>query len=146
VVAWQEETAIEKDIVLTQKDVNEILLAKAAIFTGCSVLMKRMDIHREQIEEVVIGGAFGSYLNPRNTIRIGMIPDMDPQIISFRGNLALLGAKMLLVSSKYREIEKEIRSKINYVELTTDPDFSSEYTNALFLPNRILERFPSLQR
>ena len=146
VVAWHYETATEKDIVLTQKDVNEILLAKAAIFTGCSILMKRMSVHREQIKEVVIGGAFGSYLNPGNTIRIGMIPDVNPQIISFKGNLALLGAKMLLVSTKYRELEEEIRSRIKYIELTTDPEFNSEYTNALFLPNRKPERFPSFAR
>ena len=123
---------------------NEILLAKAAIFTGCSILMKRLNVHRERIREVVIGGAFGSYLNPKNTITIGMIPDINPQIISFRGNLALLGAKMLLVSTKYRELEEEIRSRIRYIELTTDPDFSSEYSNALFLPNRKPERFPSI--
>ena len=122
---------------------NEILLAKAAIYTGCSILMKRMGLHREQIKEVIVGGAFGSYLNPRNIISIGMIPDIDPQIISFRGNLALLGAKMLLMSTKFREMEKEIRHRIKYVELTTDPDFSSEYANALFLPNRKPERFPS---
>jgi uncharacterized 2Fe-2S/4Fe-4S cluster protein (DUF4445 family) len=143
IVAWHYETANQKDIVLSQKDVNEILLAKAAIFTGCSTLMKRTNVHREQIKEVVIGGAFGSYLNPRNTITIGMIPDVDPQIISFKGNLALLGAKMLLVSTKYRELEEKIRPKIRYIELTTDPDFSSEYANALFLPNRKPEKFPS---
>jgi uncharacterized 2Fe-2S/4Fe-4S cluster protein (DUF4445 family) len=146
VVAWQNETGAQKDIVLTQKDVNEIILAKAAIFTGCSILMKRMSVNREQIKAVVMGGAFGCYLTPRNTIAIGMIPDVDPEIISFRGNLALLGAKMLLVSAKFREMERECRSRIKYIELTNDPDFKSEYTNALFLPNRKPERFPSLSR
>ena len=146
IVAWHYETATEKDIVLTQKDVNEILLAKAAIFTGCFTLMKRMNIHREQIKEVVIGGAFGSYLNPKNAITIGMIPAVNPHIIDFRGNLALLGARMLLVSTKYREMEKEIRPRIKYIELTIDPDFSSVYTDALFLPNRKPERFPSFSR
>jgi uncharacterized 2Fe-2S/4Fe-4S cluster protein (DUF4445 family) len=146
VVAWQDETGAQKDIVLTQKDVNEIMLAKAAIFTGCSILMKRMNVSNEQIKAVVMGGAFGCYLDPRNTIAIGMIPDVDPEIISFRGNLALLGAKTLLVSGKFRELERECRSKIKYIELTNDPDFKSEYTNALFLPNRKPERFPSHSR
>jgi uncharacterized 2Fe-2S/4Fe-4S cluster protein (DUF4445 family) len=146
VVAWQNETAAQRDIVLTQKDVNEIILAKAAIYTGCSILMKRMGVSREEIKTVVMGGAFGCYLNPRNTITIGMIPDFDPEIISVRGNLALLGAKMLLVSAKFRELERECRSKIKYIELTNDPDFKSDYTNALFLPNRKPEKFPSFSR
>lgn len=136
VVAWSRDTATGKDIVLTQNDVSEILLAKAAVFTGCSILMQKRNITRDQIEEIAIGGAFGSYLNPKSAITIGMLPGVSPERISLRGNLALLGAKILLISKAHRRTEADIRSKVEYVELTVDPKFKTEFANALFLPHR----------
>jgi uncharacterized 2Fe-2S/4Fe-4S cluster protein (DUF4445 family) len=136
VVARGQETATGKDIVLTQGDVSEILLAKAAVFTGCSLLMRNRHIAVNQIEEIAIGGAFGSYLNPRSALAIGMLPGVSPERISLRGNLALLGAKILLVSRAHRQMEADIRSKVEYVELTADPAFKSEFADALFLPHR----------
>jgi uncharacterized 2Fe-2S/4Fe-4S cluster protein (DUF4445 family) len=135
-IADSKATATGKDIVLTQDDVNEILLAKAAIYTACSLLMKRMGVQREQIQEIVIGGALGSYLNAQNAIRVGMLPAVSPDRISARGNLALLGARLLLTSRPHRQLEEVIPRRVKYIELTVEPNFSREFAAALFIPHK----------
>ena len=145
VVAWGDETATGKEITVTQRDINEILLAKAAIYTGCSILMKRRNVKEEDIDRVYIAGAFGSYINPENAKIIGLIPDVPTRKIKFAGNTAVTGAKMALISKEIREKAILISKKVRYLELTIDPDFSEEFVNALFIPNRNINRFSTVK-
>jgi uncharacterized 2Fe-2S/4Fe-4S cluster protein (DUF4445 family) len=101
-----------------------------------------MGVQREQIQQIVIGGAFGSYLNPQNAISIGMLPAVSPDRISVRGNLALLGARLLLTSRRHRQLEEVIPTRVKYIELTVEPGFSREFAAALFVPHRDPTRFP----
>ena len=146
VVAWGDETATGKEITVTQRDINEILLAKAAIYTGCSILMKRRNVKEEDIDRVYIAGAFGSYINPENAKIIGLLPDIPTRKIEFVGNTAITGAKMALISKEMREKANLISKKVRYLELTMDPDFSKEFVNALFIPNRNINRFPTVKK
>ncbi|RJS83989.1 DUF4445 domain-containing protein [Candidatus Bathyarchaeota archaeon] len=146
VVAWSEETGTGREIVVTQKDICKIQLAKAAIYAGCSILMKRKKVRREYIDKVFIAGAFGSYINPENAKLIGLIPDVPTAKISFIGNTAVTGAKMVLISKEARKKANLISKKVRYLELAADPDFNEEFISAIFIPHKDLNRFPSVKR
>lgn len=134
IVAWDNETVTGKAITITQKDINEIQLAKAAIYTGCSILMKRKNLKDRDINRVFIAGAFGSYLNPENAKIIGLIPDIPTEKIKVVGNTAVMGAKMALVSKEVRKKAEEIANRVRYLELANDPDFNQEFLKALIFP------------
>jgi len=134
VVAESAETATGKDVTITQKDVNETQLAKSAIYTGCSILMKRKNIEKKRINRVFIAGAFGNYLNPGNAKLIGLIPDVPTEKIRFVGNTALSGAKSALISKKMRKKATQIANSVRYLELANDPDFNFEFSKALLFP------------
>ena len=146
VIAWGHETATGKDITLTQHDIREIQLAKAAIFTGCSILMKRKNIDEEKIDRVLVAGAFGNYINPESAKVLGLLPDVPINKIKFVGNTAIAGAKMALTSKEARKEANKISKKIRYLELAACPDFEEEFLNAIFIPHKNLSRFPSVRR
>jgi len=146
VVAWSEETGTGREIVVTQKDICKIQLAKAAIYAGCSILMKRKKVRRKCLDKVFIAGAFGSYINPENAKLIGLIPDVPTAKISFIGNTAVTGAKMVLISKEARKKASLISKKVRYLELAADPDFNEEFISAIFIPHKDLNRFPSVKR
>jgi uncharacterized 2Fe-2S/4Fe-4S cluster protein (DUF4445 family) len=142
VIAWKDEAAIESDIVVTQSDIREVQLAKAAIYTGGSILMKQMRAMPEQIHRVFLAGAFGNYVDPQNARIIGMYPDIPLERVQFVGNTAGSGARMALLSIDEREKAKEIAKRVEYVELGADPDFQNEFLKATYLPHMETERFP----
>jgi len=145
VVARKNESGTGKEITVTQKDINEIQLAKAAIFTGCSILMKRKKVNEKDINRVFMAGAFGSYINPESAKFIGLTPDVPTKKIKFVGNTAITGAELALISKEARKTAKTISEKVRYLELSVDPDFTLEFSNAMFLPHKDLDRFPSVK-
>jgi uncharacterized 2Fe-2S/4Fe-4S cluster protein (DUF4445 family) len=120
VIAWGKETKTRKEITITQKDIREIQLAKAAI-TGCAILMKRKKLKEEGITKLFIAGAFGNYINPENAKIIGLIPDVPTEKVEFVGNTAIIGAKMTLISDEARKKADTISKKVRYLELAADP-------------------------
>ena len=122
-----------RDLVVTRKDVNEIQLAKAAIRAGIEVLLGEAGLEAEQIERVVVAGAFGTYLDVDSALAVGMFPPLPRERFVQVGNAAGIGAKMALMSRRCRERAEEIARCVEYVELTTHPRFVEEYTAALML-------------
>ena len=145
VLTWKNETATGREITVTQEDINEIQLAKAAIFTGCRILMKKKNVKRKNLDQVLIAGAFGSYIDPESAKLIGLVPDVPTEKIKSVGNTALTGAKMALISREARKTAETLSKRIRYLELTVDPDFRSEFANAMFIPHKDLNRFPSVK-
>ena len=146
VLVWKEESGTSQDITITQKDISELQLAKAAIFTGCSILMKRKNVRLENVERLLIAGSFGSCISTENAKLIGLVPDVPNERIMFVGNTALSGAKMALVSVDARETAEELSRRIRYIELASDPDFHTEFADAMFIPHKNLDRFPSVKK
>jgi uncharacterized 2Fe-2S/4Fe-4S cluster protein (DUF4445 family) len=149
VIAWREETSIGKDITVTLSDVRAMQLAKGALYTGCKTLMKRMGIN--EVDNVILAGAFGSYIDREASMVIGMFPDCDLDKVVAVGNAAGDGARIALLNQKMREEANEVAKKIRYVELTIDPDFQTEFMRAMYFPhmkdkfsnvNHILEKIP----
>ncbi|MCU0852473.1 MAG: ASKHA domain-containing protein [Thermoplasmata archaeon] len=143
VLAWARDTSVSQDIVVSQKDIQEIQLAKAAIFTGVSIMMKKLKTEPSTLNRVYAAGAFGTYVDAGAAIRIGMYPDVPQERIKFIGNAAGSGARMCLKSVEMRDLAEKLSRKVEYVELAAERDFQEEFAKAMFLPHRDLSRFPS---
>jgi len=143
VLAPAVESTMGVDITITQHDIQEIQLAKAAIFTGVSILMKKLRLRASLIDRVYAAGAFGTYVDAASAITIGMYPDVPLERISFIGNAAGSGARMCLKSTKMRDLADDLSKRVGYVELAAERDFQTEFAQAMFLPHRDLSRFPA---
>ena len=145
VVAWAEETAHGRDIVLTKVDIDNLLRAKAAIYAGYTVLCQSVGVDPADVEQVLIGGAFGQYINIEKAIQIGLLPDLPWERFQFLGNTSVKGAYMALLSRDARAHIADAAAKLTYVELSADNSFYDCFTSALFLPHTEIGRFPSVQ-
>lgn len=142
VIARTEETAIGQDIVICQKDIRAIQLAKGAMYSGTKIMMNKLGI--EKIDRVVLAGAFGSYIDKMSAAVIGLFPDCDPARVQAVGNAAGDGARMALLNTDKRK-EADIRAReVEYVELTVEPDFNDAFTKALIFPHAE-DEFPHLK-
>lgn len=144
ILATGKETANGRDITIGQHDIQEIQLAKAAIFTGVSVLMQKLKLGSSQIARIYAAGAFGTYVDASSAIAIGMYPDVPVERIKFIGNAAGSGARMCLRSVAMRDLADDLSKKVRYVELAAEKNFQSEFAQAMFLPHRNLLRFPNV--
>ncbi len=113
----------KRRITISQKDVDQILLAKGAIRAGIDVLMDEMGVEKDDLDEIVIAGAFGSYMLPEQAVRLGMLPDIPLGCVRAVGNAAGAGARMMLISKEARTNAEALARRIEYLELTIYPDF-----------------------
>ena len=120
-----------KPIYLTQRDVREVQLAKAAVYAGIKILLKEVGISTEDIQEILLAGAFGNFINKESARRIGLIPHLPLRRIRFIGNAAGTGAEISLLSKKMREVSQEISKKVKYIELSSRSDFQEEFIKAM---------------
>ncbi|MBC7251699.1 MAG: DUF4445 domain-containing protein [Anaerolineae bacterium] len=147
VIAWKEETAGQReDIVITQADIDNLLRAKAAIYAGFSVLTRSVGLELAEVEQVLIGGAFGKYIDIEKAIQIGLLPDMPWDRFQYLGNTSALGAYISLLCPDMRREVMHIAERMTYLELSADNTFYDEFTKALFLPHTDLAAFPSVAR
>jgi uncharacterized 2Fe-2S/4Fe-4S cluster protein (DUF4445 family) len=145
VVAWGPETEIGHDIVVTETDVDSLLRAKAAMYAGFSVLCRSVGVDIADVEQFLIGGAFGQFINVEKAIQIGLLPDLPVERFRFLGNTSALGAYIALLAVDARRQVPEIAGRMTYLELSADNSFMDEYTSALFLPHTDLDAFPSVR-
>jgi uncharacterized 2Fe-2S/4Fe-4S cluster protein (DUF4445 family) len=134
------------DIVLTEPDIANLLRAKGAIYAGFSVLTNSMGIDLADVEEVLIAGSFGKYINVEKAVTIGLLPDMPWERFRYLGNTSVLGAYQALLSRRLRREVTEIAQRMTYLELSADNSFMEEFTSALFLPHTDETAFPSVAR
>ena len=145
VVAWAADGA-KKDIAITAVDVDNLLRAKAAIYAGFAVLAESVGLPLEAVEQVLIGGAFGKYINVEKAVEIGLLPDMLWENFHFLGNTSVLGAYYALLDQKLRDRIADIASRMTYIELSADNSFFEAFTSALFLPHTDMTLFPSVAK
>jgi uncharacterized 2Fe-2S/4Fe-4S cluster protein (DUF4445 family) len=145
VVAWGGETATGRDIVLTKVDIDNLLRAKAAIYAGYTVLCQSVGVDPGDVEQVLIGGAFGQYINIEKAVQTGLLPDLPWDRFQFLGNTAVKGAYLALLSRDARRHIAEAAGRMTYLELSADNTFYHNFTSALFLPHTEIARFPSVQ-
>jgi uncharacterized 2Fe-2S/4Fe-4S cluster protein (DUF4445 family) len=133
VIVSEEERTGGSAITITQSDVRELQLAQAAIRSGIQILLRDKKLSDADLDEVVVAGAFGSYLNISSAIAIGMLPAIPASRFRQVGNAAGAGAKIALVSREKREaVQKGVRA-IRYIELAVAPDFNTIFTQSISL-------------
>jgi uncharacterized 2Fe-2S/4Fe-4S cluster protein (DUF4445 family) len=122
-------------VYLTQKDIRELQFAKGSIATGIKVLMDILGVETKDLEEVLLGGSFGSYLNPESAKIIGLVPPVDVDRIIAVGNSAGEGAKIALLSYRERQVAFELPGRIEYIELSGRTDFNDAFVSVLGFPH-----------
>ncbi len=125
------ESGHEKDIRVTGSDVHEIQLAKGAIRAGTDILLNEAGLQAQDLDEIIVAGAFGTYLKLESAIRIGMLPDLPETKFRQVGNAAGAGAKLLLVSKEKRQETERILQKMRYIELTTYGGFQEQFYSSM---------------
>jgi uncharacterized 2Fe-2S/4Fe-4S cluster protein (DUF4445 family) len=123
-----------RDVVITQNDINEIQLAKGAIRAGLEVLLDATGTTPEEVQEVVIAGAFGSFLKVQSALQVGLLPHLPNARYRQIGNAALAGARWALLSRQVRERARQIASQTNYLELTSYPKFNRRFALGMLFP------------
>lgn len=126
----------ENAITITQKDVRQFQLAKAAMVAAIEIILKRTDTRIEDLESMYIAGGFGSFLNIKNTKYVGMIPNIELKKVKFIGNSSLAGAKIFLLSSKIRKLADEIIHNVRYINMGGDSEFYNIFINAIKFPKK----------
>jgi uncharacterized 2Fe-2S/4Fe-4S cluster protein (DUF4445 family) len=141
VIAWAEETSIGRDIPMTQQDVRQIQLAKAALFTASRTLLKRFGL--QDPDKVILAGGFGSFIDKEKAMLIGLIPDCNLDNVYAVGNAAGDGARIALLNIEKRNEIDEVTRKVERFELPTDPEFQNQFMLATSFPH-MSEPFPHI--
>lgn len=131
VLAWRDG---EEDIVINQKDIREVQLAKGAIFGGIQVLLQCLGTTTEELDEILLAGAFGSYIDKKSALRIGLLPGAEKDKIRHIGNAAGVGACMALLSREAKEQADLLALESEHVELALHPAFEREYLQGMYFP------------
>jgi uncharacterized 2Fe-2S/4Fe-4S cluster protein (DUF4445 family) len=145
VLVWSDEAHSGHDLAITHVDVDNLLRAKAAIYAGFTVLADGVGVSLDDVKQILIGGAFGKYINVEKAVEIGLLPDMPWDRFSFLGNTSVRGAYRALLNREERARVKEIASKMTYIELSSDNSFYDAFMSALFLPHTDLGKFPTVK-
>ncbi len=142
VLAWAEESSIDKDIVVTQKDIRQIQLAKGALYAGCKLMVKRMGL--EKVDTVKIAGAFGTHVDREKALIMGLFPDCEIDMIQGVGNAAGDGCRAALLNVKKRVEANWCSRNVEYIELTVESTFQQDFVEAMQLPH-MTDEFPHLK-
>jgi uncharacterized 2Fe-2S/4Fe-4S cluster protein (DUF4445 family) len=138
IVVPAERSGTGRDILVTQHDVSEIQLAKGAVAAGMKSLVEATETQPDEIKEVIVAGAFGTYLDLDNALAIGLLPRFENAKYVQVGNAAGAGAKIALLSLAERERARQIAKHTGYVELTTFPSFNSHFAKSMLFPKQLV--------
>ena len=133
-----------QEIVITQADIDNLVRSKAGVFAAIRVLMNSTQTKVEDIDAIYIAGGFGNFMNVRQAVIVGMLPDVPVEKIRFVGNTSVAGAKTVLMSRKALETAEKIADSMTYFDLMSHSGYMDEFIKASFLPHTDLSLFPSV--
>jgi uncharacterized 2Fe-2S/4Fe-4S cluster protein (DUF4445 family) len=145
VVVPSEDTALDKDLTLAQTDLDALLRSKAAMYTILTTITGTVNVSMRDIHNFFIAGTFGSYIDPRSAIALGMVPDLPLEIYKSLGNTSLAGATTVLLSDRARGTIYGIRDRITYLELNVNQEFMNLFSASRFIPHTDASLFPSVR-
>jgi uncharacterized 2Fe-2S/4Fe-4S cluster protein (DUF4445 family) len=146
VIVWKDETQIDRDIALNELDIDNLIRAKGAIYSGCMTLLEEVGLSVDMIEHIILAGGFGSYIDLERAMTIGLLPEIDPDRVTYIGNGSLLGARMSSLTNKIRQDVIEVTRRMTNFELSETPSYMNNYVAAMFIPHTEINKFPRLQQ
>ena len=146
VLAWHEANQLDRDITITEPDIDNLIRAKGAMYSGALTLLEEVGLTITDLDQIILAGGFGSYVDLQKAITIGLLPEIDPEKVVYLGNGSLLGAKMSSFTNHLRRNVGEVVKMMTNFELAETPSYMDHYVGALFLPHTELNFFPKLQQ
>lgn len=146
VLAWARDSGTGHDIVITEVDIENLMRGKSALFAGCLTLLDTMSLSFDDLDRVIVAGAFGRYINLEKGKRIGLFPDIPVKKFHFLGNGCLLGARLICLSKGMVSEAERIAKMMTNVELSDNQSFMDNYIGALFLPHTEARFFPHVSK
>ncbi len=146
VLAFQKDTRLSDDIVVTEIDIENLIRTKGSIYAGCKVLLQSVGLGFKDLDRVIIAGGFGRHLNLEKAIFIGLLPEMEMDKFTFVGNGSLLGARLLSFSQELLKETERIALMMTNLELSNYPSYMDEFVAALFLPHTDVNAFPNVMK
>jgi len=145
VLARADVTHIDRDIVITEPDIDNLIRAKGAMFSGCMTLLGEVGLDIHDIDRIVLAGGFGSYVDLEKAMTIGLLPETDLDKVVFIGNGSLTGATMICLANHIRKDVVEVTNKITNFELSETASYMNNYMASLFLPHTDMNKFPRVK-
>jgi uncharacterized 2Fe-2S/4Fe-4S cluster protein (DUF4445 family) len=144
VVVFSKDSGTGEDLTLSQAEIDTLLRSKAAMHTILTTVTRMVHLEWKDFRRFYVAGTFGSYINPRSAITLGMLPELPPETYQALGNTSLAGATMALQSLKKRDEVDEIRNRVTYVEMNVNQEFMNQFSAAKFIPHTDRTLFPSV--
>ncbi|MFA6506725.1 MAG: ASKHA domain-containing protein [Treponemataceae bacterium] len=133
-----------KSLYITEIDIDNIIRAKAAIYSACSMIMEKLGLGFGDLERLYIAGGFGRYLDIDQAVVLGLLPDLPRERFAYLGNSSLTGAYMVLVSQDFKTRMEDAAARMTYIDLGAESGYMDQYTASLFIPHTDGGRFPSV--
>jgi uncharacterized 2Fe-2S/4Fe-4S cluster protein (DUF4445 family) len=133
------------EVFLSQDDIDNVITAKAAIFAAAKIMLDRLNLRFSAVKRLFLAGGFGTYIDRRSAVRIGLLPDLPISSIQYVGNTSIWGAKLAALSTEAYGLMHGIRRRTTYYDLMGSPDYVEQFKQAMFLPHTNIELFPSLR-
>jgi len=145
VIVYKENTQIERDIAITEPDLDNLIRAKGAMYSAALTLLEEIGLKINDIEKIILAGGFGSYVELESAITIGLLPEMDPEKVTYLGNGSLLGCKINSLTNALRRDVANVVNMMTNFELASTPSYMDHYMGSLFLPHTELNDFPKVK-
>jgi len=144
VLVFADQSGTEKDIVITEGDIKNLLRAKGAIFAGIRTMLQQVQLDINEIDRVYIAGGFGNYINITDAVNIGLLPDLPAEKYEYVGNSSLQGAMIMLLDQDAITEAEKLSDQMTYIELSVGNTFMDEFVSATFIPHTDMSLFPSV--
>ena len=145
VLVFKENTQIDRDITITEPDLDNLIRAKGAMYSAALTLLEEIGLTVNDIERIILAGGFGSYVELQSAITIGLLPELDPDKVTYLGNGSLLGCKINSLTNALRRDVAKVVSMMTNFELAATHSYMDHYMGALFLPHTELNYFPKVK-
>lgn len=146
VLAWREESGTDQDIVINEVDIENFIRAKAAIYAGIKTLVEEVGLQITDLEQIILAGAFGSYIDLDSAMTVGLLPEVDAEKVLYVGNGSLMGAWMSELSNHIRQDVVKVVRRMTSFELSEVNDFKDQYIASHFLPHTDSSLFPHVRQ
>ncbi len=145
VLVYKENTQIDRDITITEPDLDNLIRAKGAMYSAALTLLEEIGLGVKDIQRIILAGGFGSFVDLESAITIGLLPELDPAKVTYLGNGSLLGCRINCLTNSLRRNVAEVVNMMTNFELASTPSYMDHYMGALFMPHTELNYFPKVK-